>query len=92
MKPATNAAFLPLTLKFFKGQSRKSLVCPAAATALTDEYVAILNANALGYTIGSDEPSHRTLLEWRQVRSPLQKLDGLTMGGVPVGVSPSLLA
>ena len=38
MKPPANAAFFPLTLEFFKGQRRKTLVCPAAATALTDEY------------------------------------------------------
>jgi len=37
MKPPANAAFLPLTLEFFKGYRRKAFVRLAAATTLANE-------------------------------------------------------
>jgi hypothetical protein len=45
MKPAANAAVPPLALELFEKQSREPLVCPAATTPLTNEKMAVVDAN-----------------------------------------------
>ena len=60
MKPLTDAALFPLPLELVKRQCRKSLLRAAAAAAITDEHVTVLNPNLLRDTVGSRNLSQRS--------------------------------
>ena len=63
MKPAANAALFPLTLELFKGQGGEALFRVAAAAALANEQMAVLNANLLGDTVRAGDLVERSVVE-----------------------------
>ena len=87
MKPAANAALFPLTLELFKGQGGEALFRVAAAAALANEQMAVLNANLFGFAIGSDDLMDRAFVEGPKAhaRSGPSEL-AASSTGLPCGV------
>ena len=66
---AANAALFPLALELFKGQGGEALFRVAAAAALANEQMAVLNANFLGFPVGADDLMERAFVEGAQTHA-----------------------
>ena len=89
MKAPPDAALFPLTLEFVQRQRRKALVRAAAAAALADEQVAIVNADLFRDAVRARD--------WRSglcsnAGSLTFELDRFAVRSMAIGVGPCLLA